>query len=84
LLKSFFILATSPKTYYKIFNFHFYFYFLTFKKKIIVVDGPFLCSKDGGYSKQKKQKLHHEYSFFNFKIIISNLVSRLSMLALSC
>jgi hypothetical protein len=46
-----------------------------------VVDGPFLCSKDGGYSKQKKQKLHHEYSFLNFKIIISNLVSRLSMLA---
>jgi len=81
LLKSFFILATSPKTYYKIFNFHFYFIFLTFKKKLLWLMAPFYVQKMVDTQNKKKQKLHHEYSFLNFKIIISNLVSRLSMLA---
>ncbi len=48
-----------------------------------MVNGPFLCFKNGGNSKQKKNQLHHEYfilSFQNnnfkfcFKVINVNLV----------
>jgi hypothetical protein len=45
IVKSFSILATSPKTYCRIFNFHLIFLVYQFWiwKKNVMVNGPFLC-----------------------------------------
>jgi hypothetical protein len=54
LLKYFYILATSPKTHYRIISLKkLKLEFLDFKKSFVDVDGFFLCLEHGGNSPQK-------------------------------